>query len=191
LLFFIQLHESAAIARRADFKGILATETETRSMVKTAKLILALVVCAGLAAASDGEPPKRSAKRSTAPKKVQSRQKSVVRKPVTQVGKASWYGKAFHGRQTANGETYDMFQFTAASRTLKLGILAKVTNLRNGKWVIVKVNDRGPYVGNRIMDVSYGAAQMLNFRARGIERVKIEVLEPETMAIADARASLD
>lgn len=155
-------------------------------MEKTARILLALVVCAGLAAASDGEPSKRASKRRDAPKPVQS-----AHKPVTQVGNASWYGKAFHGRQTANGDTYDMFQFTAASRTLKLGTLAKVTNLRNGKWVIVKVNDRGPYVGNRIMDVSYGAAQMLNFRARGVERVKIEVLEPDTMAMTDARASLD
>jgi rare lipoprotein A (peptidoglycan hydrolase) len=157
-------------------------------MLKTAKILLALGLCAGLAAASDGEPVKKHAGRKTAPKTVQS---SIIRKPLTQVGSASWYGKAFHGRQTANGDTYDMFQFTAASRTLKLGTLAKVTNLRNGKWVIVKVNDRGPYVGNRIMDVSYGAAQMLNFRARGVERVKIEVLEPETLPMTDSRASLD
>jgi len=159
-------------------------------MVKTAKLMLALALCAGLAAASDGEPVKKRASKRNAPNTVQTG-KSILRKPLTQVGSASWYGKAFHGRQTANGDTYDMFQFTAASRTLKLGTLAKVTNLRNGKWVIVKVNDRGPYVGNRIMDVSYGAAQMLNFRARGVERVKIEVLEPETMAMTDSRASLD
>ena len=102
----------------------------------------------------------------------------------TQVGTASWYGKKFHGRQTASGDTYDMFQFTAASRTLPLGTLLKVTNLRNGKWVIVKVNDRGPYVGNRVLDVSYGAAQMMGFRQRGIERVKLEVIEPEQLALA-------
>lgn len=100
-----------------------------------------------------------------------------------QVGTASWYGKQFHGRQTASGDTYDMFQFTAAHRTLPLGTLVKVTNLRNGKWVIVKVNDRGPYVGHRVMDVSYGAAQMMGFRQRGIEKVKLEVIEPETLAM--------
>jgi rare lipoprotein A len=65
-----------------------------------------------------------------------------------------------------------------------LGTLVKVTNLRNGKWVIVKVNDRGPYVGHRIMDVSYGAAQMMGFRQRGVERVKLEVIQPETLAMA-------
>jgi rare lipoprotein A len=103
-----------------------------------------------------------------------------------QVGTASWYGKQFHGRQTASGDTYDMFQFTAASRTLPLGTLVKVTNLRNGKWVVVKVNDRGPYVGHRIMDVSYGAAQMMGFRHRGLERVKLEIIEPEQLALARA-----
>jgi rare lipoprotein A len=153
-----------------------------------AKFVCALLVCAGLAFASDSE-PRKSPSRTQAKSKVGL--KKPVRTPLTQVGTASWYGKAFHGRLTASGETYDMFQFTAASRALPLGTLAKVTNLRNGRWVIVKVNDRGPYVGNRILDVSYGAAQMLNFRARGVERVKIEVIEPETMAMADPVTSLD
>jgi rare lipoprotein A len=157
-------------------------------MTKTTQLVLALAVCAGVAFASDAEPRNRIARSKVAPKTVQT---AKAKKPVTQIGTASWYGKAFHGRQTANGETYDMFQFTAASRTLPLGTLAKVTNLRTGKWVIVRVNDRGPYVGNRIIDLSYGAAQMLNFRAKGVERVRVEVLEPETMAMADPRASLD
>src|SRR5262249_48663064 len=157
--------------------------------LKNAKLICALLVSAGLAFASDAEPRKSSAK-GPAKETTLSRNKGV-QKAKPKFGTASWYGKAFHGRQTASGETYDMFQFTAASRDLPLGTLAKVTNLRNGHWVIVKVNDRGPYVGNRIMDVSYGAAQMLNFRAKGIERVKIEVIEPDTMAMADPIASLD
>ena len=108
---------------------------------------------------------------------------SAAKPGKVQVGTASWYGKQFHGRQTASGDTYDMFQFTAAHRTLPLGTLVKVTNLRNGKWVIVKVNDRGPYVGHRVMDVSYGAAQMMGFRQRGIEKVKLEVIEPETLAM--------
>jgi rare lipoprotein A len=117
-------------------------------------------------------------------KSVTSGKKSQKNSEKAQVGTASWYGKRFHGRQTASGDTYDMFQFTAASRTLPLGTLVKVTNLRNGKWVIVKVNDRGPYVGHRIMDVSYGAAQMMGFRQRGVERVKLEVIQPETLAMA-------
>lgn len=100
-----------------------------------------------------------------------------------QIGVASWYGKQFHGRTTASGEDFDMFELTAAHRELPLGTYAKVTNLRNGKWIIVRVNDRGPYVSGRIMDLSYGAARMLNFR-NGLERVRIDVLHPETVAVA-------
>ena len=98
-----------------------------------------------------------------------------------QVGSASWYGKQFHGRTTASGEDFDMFEFTAAHRTLPLGTFVKVTNLKNGKWIIVRVNDRGPYVGNRIMDLSYSAARMLNFRD-GVERVRIDLIQPEHVA---------
>jgi rare lipoprotein A len=99
-----------------------------------------------------------------------------------QVGKASWYGKYFHGRTTANGEIYDMFQFTAAHRELPLGTWLKVTNLRTGKWIIVRVNDRGPYVDGRIIDLSYGAAQMLGFREKGLEQVRLDIIRPETAA---------
>jgi len=129
--------------------------------------MLALWLCAGVGTAASKPDAKAQA---------QTRHK-------TQVGLSSWYGKAFHGRTTASGESYDMFQFTAAHRTLPLGTRVKVTNLRNGKWVVVKVNDRGPYVGHRVMDVSYGAAQMMGFRQRGLEKVKIEVIEPQTLAM--------
>jgi rare lipoprotein A len=100
-----------------------------------------------------------------------------------QVGNASWYGKSFHGRATASGEDFDMFEMTAAHRQLPLGSLIKVTNLHNSKWVIVRVNDRGPYVKNRILDLSYGAARMLDFH-RGIEKVRLDLVEPETLASA-------
>ena len=144
-----------------------------------AKFGLVLALSAGLSAAAANSVP-------ASPKAIthKSAQKAP-KKAIPMVGSASCYGKQFHGRTTASGDPYDMFQFTAASRTLPLGSYVKVTNLRNRKWVIVKVNDRGPYVGNRIMDVSYGAAQMLNFRARGIEKVKLEVVEPTTIAQAD------
>lgn len=99
-----------------------------------------------------------------------------------QVGSASWYGKQFHGKTTASGEDFDMFEFTAAHRKLPLGTFVKVTNLKNGKWIIVRVNDRGPYVGNRIMDLSYSAARMLNFRD-GVERVRIDLIQPENVAV--------
>jgi rare lipoprotein A len=99
-----------------------------------------------------------------------------------QVGNASWYGKQFHGKTTASGEDFDMFEFTAAHRTLPLGTFVKVTNLKNGKWIIVRVNDRGPYVGDRIMDLSYSAARMLNFRD-GVERVRLDLIQPEHVAL--------
>ena len=101
-----------------------------------------------------------------------------------QVGNASWYGKQFHGRTTASGEGFDMFDLTAAHRELPLGTYVRVTNLRNGKSVVVRVNDRGPYVEGRIMDLSYSAARMLSFRD-GVERVRIDVVKPQT--VADAR----
>ncbi len=98
-----------------------------------------------------------------------------------QVGMASWYGKQFHGRATASGEDFDMFELTAAHRQLPLGTYVKVTNLRNGKWIIVRVNDRGPFVEGRIMDLSYGAARMLSFRD-GVERVRLDLIQPATVA---------
>lgn len=100
-----------------------------------------------------------------------------------QVGVASWYGKQFHGRTTASGEDFDMFELTAAHRQLPLGTYVKVTNLRNGKSVVVRVNDRGPYVAGRIMDLSYSAARMLSFRD-GVERVRLDVVKPQTLAEA-------
>ena len=118
-----------------------------------------------------------------APKTQIAKTKSTKAEPKPfQVGSASWYGKQFHGRTTASGEDFDMFEFTAAHRTLPLGTFVKVTNLKNGKWIVVRVNDRGPYVGDRIMDLSYSAARMLNFRD-GVERVRIDLIQPEHMAL--------
>jgi peptidoglycan lytic transglycosylase len=121
----------------------------------------------------------KTTERGNRPSKTAKRRKSQP-KPY-QVGMASWYGKQFHGRETASGEDFDMFELTAAHKRLPLGTYVKVTNLRNGKWIIVRVNDRGPYVGNRIMDLSYSAARMLSFRA-GVERVRLDLIEPPTMA---------
>jgi rare lipoprotein A len=93
-----------------------------------------------------------------------------------QVGKASWYGKQFAGRDTASGEPFDMFRFTAAHKTLPLGTLVKVTDLKTGKWVIVRINDRGPMVEGRIIDLSYGAAQMLGVRGNGVVKVRLDLV---------------
>lgn len=94
-----------------------------------------------------------------------------------QTGIASWYGDPFHGRKTAIGETYDMNELTAAHKTLQLPTYARVTNLENGRSVVVKVNDRGPYVNNRIIDLSRGAAQLLGFEQRGVAKVRVQVVD--------------
>lgn len=99
-----------------------------------------------------------------------------------QIGKASWYGRFFEHKPTASGEPYDMYQFTAAHRTLPLGSWVKVTNLKNDRSVVVRINDRGPVVRGRIIDLSYGAARMLDFRNQGIELVRLELVEPQTVA---------
>jgi len=92
----------------------------------------------------------------------------------TAVGMASWYGAAFHGRRTANGEVYDMGSITAAHPTMPLPSYARVTNLDNGYSVIVRVNDRGPYHGGRVMDVSSRAADVLGFKGAGTAKIKVE-----------------
>ena len=91
-------------------------------------------------------------------------------------GTASWYGSDFDGKQTACGEEYDMYDFTAAHKTLPLPSYVKVQNLRNGKTVIVKVNDRGPFVKGRIIDLSYKAARKLDFVNQGTVKVRIDVI---------------
>ena len=114
---------------------------------------------------------------------VQVRQvvKQVKTKPY-QVGTASWYGDTFQGKPTASGEPYEMYDMTAAHLKLPMGSYVKVTNLRNGKAVIVRVNDRGPVVPGRIIDLSYGAAQALQFRHRGLQRVRLDLVDPHQMA---------
>jgi rare lipoprotein A (peptidoglycan hydrolase) len=97
-----------------------------------------------------------------------------------QVGTASWYGEDFDGKPTASGEEYDMYDMTAAHPTLPLGSYVKVTNLHNGKAVVVKVNDRGPIVPGRIIDLSYGAAQALQFEHKGLQRVRLDLVKPRT-----------
>lgn len=92
----------------------------------------------------------------------------------SQTGVASWYGRQFHGRKTASGETYDMNGLTAAHRSLPLNCYIRVTNKSNGKSVVVKVNDRGPFHGNRVLDLSYGAAKSIGLTNAGTARVSIE-----------------
>jgi len=107
--------------------------------------------------------------------------KQVKTKPY-QVGTASWYGDTFQGKPTASGEPYEMYDMTAAHLKLPMGSYVKVTNLRNGKAVIVRVNDRGPVVTGRIIDRCYGAAQALQFRHRGLQRVRLDLVDPHQVA---------
>jgi len=94
-----------------------------------------------------------------------------------EVGWASWYGKDFHGRRTASGAVYDMYQLTAAHKTLPLGTSAMVTHLDNGKSAMVTINDRGPFVKGRIIDLSYAAAQALGMVEEGVAKVRVEVVD--------------
>jgi rare lipoprotein A len=102
-------------------------------------------------------------------------------------GLASWYGDDFHGRQTANGEVFDMASLTAAHPTLPLPSYARVTNLGNGKSLIVRVNDRGPYHGNRLIDVSNRAAELLEFKGNGVARVRVEYVARAPLEGSDDR----
>src|SRR3984957_531798 len=104
-----------------------------------------------------------------------------------QDGLASWYGDDFHGRLTANGEVYDMTSLSAAHPTLPMPCYARVTNLANGKSLIVRVNDRGPYHGNRVMDVSSRAAELLEFKNNGVARVRVEYVGRAPLEGSDDR----
>jgi rare lipoprotein A len=108
-----------------------------------------------------------------------------------QVGTASWYGEYFQGKTTASGEPFDMRDFTAAHPSLPLGSFVKVTNLRNGKAVVVRVNDRGPVVDGRIIDVSYNAARALGFKERGVQKVRLDLYQPTDMALLQPVAKLN
>ena len=134
-------------------------------------------------------PPRRSASRGTTSR---SQPPAVVRPTQTahpvdpqnistanayQIGVSSYYGEQFHGRKTANGEVFNMYKLTAAHRVLPLGTIAKVTNLSNGRWVVVKVNDRGPFIEGRILDLSFAAALELEMVQAGTMKVMIEIVE--------------
>jgi len=102
----------------------------------------------------------------------------VVAPSPLQQGVASYYADAFHGRKTASGERFDMHELTAAHRKLAFGTRVRVTNLDNGRAVVVRINDRGPYYGQRVIDLSYGAARALEMVDAGVVPVDIEILHP-------------
>jgi rare lipoprotein A len=97
----------------------------------------------------------------------------------TEKGRASWYGPTFHGRTTASGERYNMLDLTAAHRTLPFNTYVRVTNLANGRRLVVRINDRGPFLRGRIIDLSYTAAKILDIPEAGTSEVRLEVLEAD------------
>jgi len=125
------------------------------------RLALVGLVLLGAAGSAAGQPPdatERPAKASA----------------YSAVGWASWYGREFHGRRTADGETFDMGGLTAAHKTMPLPCYARVTNLRNGRSMVVRINDRGPFVGDRVIDVSARVANLLDFQRSGLTKVKVD-----------------
>ena len=162
---------------------------------KIAQKIASLGLCLFLAAcASTPEAPEICPERTTfAPKKATSRPYQVFgvwyypqpHYEYCEEGLASFYGggDVFHGRKTATGERFDMNGVTAAHKTIPLPCVAKVTNLENGRELIVKVNDRGPFVGERIIDLSRRSAQLLGFENKGLAKVRVETLVPESLAL--------
>ena len=136
-----------------------------------------MVGCSSSPRYTTGSTPNRS--KST--KKVKSipsnsKNKKVKHRKVM-TGISSFYAEDFHGKLTANGEVYDMYGVTAAHKTLPLNTICRVTNLSNDKSLILRINDRGPYIKGRILDCSYGAAKKLDFINQGTTNVKIEVIE--------------
>lgn len=105
---------------------------------------------------------------------------------LVETGIASWYGPGFHGKLTANGEIFDKNELTAAHRTLQMPSLVRVTNLENGRSLIVRINDRGPFARGRIIDLSERAAELLGFKVQGTAKVRVEVLNAESLKIAEA-----
>jgi rare lipoprotein A len=135
------------------------------------------MVLLGAAGSAAGQPPDTT-------------ERPVKASAYSAVGWASWYGREFHGRRTADGEMFDMGGLTAAHKTMPLPCYARVTNLRNGRSMVVRVNDRGPFVADRVIDVSARVANLLDFQHSGLTKVKVEYVGLATLGGADEPALL-
>lgn len=114
----------------------------------------------------------------------------ITYKPIG-IMKASWYGPGFHGRQTANGEIYDQYELTAAHKSLKFGTLLRLTNPENKKSIIVRINDRGPYIEGRDIDLSYASAKALGIIKPGVKKLKVELVQiTDSIDIIDTKPNL-
>ena len=170
------------------------------------RAVLSLVVASGVLAAcgsprvkSETREPQPSASRGVEPRveplrPANARPYTVLGRtyfpmsdfaPYWEEGVASWYGRDFHGKPTASGESYNMFAMTAAHKTLPIPSYARVTNLANGRQVVVRVNDRGPFVDGRLIDLSFAAAQELGFANQGTTPVRVELILPEEIRAAE------
>ena len=160
-------------------------------MAKTGLSIFLIIVifasCSSSPRYGRSAPAKYKKVTSTASKKSKPKSKAIFIDPKTvntnvkhkkrMVGISSFYAEDFHGKLTANGEIYDMYGLTAAHKTLPLNTVARVTNLENGKSLILRINDRGPYIQGRMLDCSYGAAKKLDFVQQGKTKVQVDVIE--------------
>ena len=164
-------------------------------MTKTRILIIGilsfvLVACGQKEQVQTQAPPAPPGVKIGAPYKVAGKWYTPKAEPdYNEVGIASWYGADFHQKQTANGEIYDMNKLTAAHTTLPMPSWVRVTNLDNRRSLILRVNDRGPFVGNRLIDVSRRAAQLLGFERRGTTRVRVEAVSGPDAPVQVARSS--
>ena len=145
---------------------------------------------AGAASGPNSSEAAKVANKPTVIQPVSRRSTKQTKNSPYEVGTASWYGEYFQGRETASGEPFDMQAMTAAHPTLPLGSFVRVTNLRNGRAVVVRINDRGPVVEGRIIDVSYNTARVLGFEGRGIQRVRLDLVKPVAVARLQTVASL-
>ena len=137
-------------------------------------LFINLIACSNSPRYRTGS-AKTTVRKSNSPTPLKTKSKVTHRKIMK--GVSSFYADDFHGKLTANGEIYDMYGLTAAHKTLPLNTIVRVTNLSNNKSLILRINDRGPYVKGRILDCSYGAAKKLDFISQGTTDVKVEVIE--------------
>ena len=144
-------------------------------------LVVSLGAAQGPTSSRSKDTQSTTPRNSVAGSKSGSRAKTARHQPY-QVGTASWYGEYFEGRPTASGEPYNMHDLTAAHPTLPLGSWVRVTNLHNGRVVYVRINDRGPIIPGRIIDLSYGAAQVLNFQNKGLQQVRLDLASPREAA---------
>lgn len=139
-----------------------------------------LVTLPGMTANYNTDRPAKAPQQPVSPDKAPAPQKPRHR--WYQIGRASWYGHLFQGQETASGENFDMNAMTCAHRSLPMGSLVKVTNLRNHKSVVVRVNDRGPLPENRVIDLSYAAAHLLGFSGRGTAPVRLDLISGSQLA---------